>query len=139
MSLRFNLNRYLTEHQLGAYNLVQATKNRIATATVYQLARKPAQRIDLDTIDTIMQALETLTGQAVKLEDLLERTEQTINPNYTNLINQKPALSWEALQQLAGGFSKEELEEDELYWQEIKREKQLELQREKPSKKRITK
>jgi DNA-binding Xre family transcriptional regulator len=139
MSLRFNLNRYLTEHQLGAYNLVQATKNRIATATVYQLARKPAQRIDLDTIDTIMQALETLTGETVKLEDLLERTEQSINPNYTNLINQKPALSWQAWQQLAGEFSKKELEEDEVYWKEIKREKQLELQREKPIKKRIAK
>jgi hypothetical protein len=59
-----------------------------------------------------------------------------VKSRYANLINQKPALSWEALQQLAGEFSKEELE-DEVYWQDIQREKQLELQREKPMKKQV--
>jgi hypothetical protein len=60
-----------------------------------------------------------------------------MNPSYANLINQKPALSWKALQQFAYEFSKEELERDEEYWQDIQREKQFELQREKPNNKRV--
>jgi hypothetical protein len=54
-----------------------------------------------------------------------------MNSSYADLIRQRPTFSWEALQQLAGEFSIEELDEDEIYWQEIQREKRLELQREK--------
>ena len=56
----------------------------------------------------------------------------TLNPKYYNLINRKPALSWEELQQLTWQFSKEELEQDEIYWVAVRQEKQLEFQIEKP-------
>jgi hypothetical protein len=57
-----------------------------------------------------------------------------MNSSYANLINQKQTLSWEALQLLAYNFSNEELERDEEYWQDIQREKRLELQSGKPNK-----
>ncbi|GBF07209.1 XRE-family like protein, component of toxin-antitoxin system [Deinococcus aerius] len=74
MTLRLNLGRYLQEHDISAYRLVQEVKGRVAPGTVYSLARKPAQRIDLDTVAKILQALERVRGQKVEITEMLEDT-----------------------------------------------------------------
>lgn len=72
MTLRLNLGRYLKEHDISAYRLVQEVSGKVAPNTVYSLARKPAQRIDLDTVAKILQALERVGGQKVEITEMLE-------------------------------------------------------------------
>lgn len=72
MGLQLNLGTYLENRGLTAYSLVKITAGRLAPATVYRLASRPSQRLDLATIDTVLEALSALTGAAVQFQDLLE-------------------------------------------------------------------
>ncbi|BDP43777.1 hypothetical protein DAETH_37460 (plasmid) [Deinococcus aetherius] len=67
--LRLNLGGYLQRHGLTAYRLAQAMEGRVSANTIYTLARKPAQRIDLSTVG---EALGRLTGEPVSITDMLE-------------------------------------------------------------------
>jgi hypothetical protein len=69
MALRLNLGKYLEQHNISAYRVVQVSK--LAPNTVYALARKPTKRIDLDTVSAVLAALETITGENVQLGDLI--------------------------------------------------------------------
>lgn len=72
MKTRLNLGSYLSHHSVTPYRLAQQLKGRIAQNTVYNLARTPQQRIDLDTVSDVLSGLSELTGQPVTLTDLLE-------------------------------------------------------------------
>lgn len=72
MTLRLNLGQYLKAHGISAYRLVQEVQGQVAPNTVYSLARKPAQRIDLDTVAKLLQALERVRGQKVGITEMLE-------------------------------------------------------------------
>lgn len=72
MTLRLNLGQYLKSHGISAYRLVQEVQGQVAPNTVYSLARKPAQRIDLDTVAKLLQALERVRGQKVGITEMLE-------------------------------------------------------------------
>ena len=65
MTLKLNLGSYLEQHNITAYRLVKEVEGRVAPNTVYALARRPAQRIDLTTVGVLMKALEQLTGKKV--------------------------------------------------------------------------
>ncbi|MHA0044362.1 hypothetical protein [Deinococcus sp. PEB2-63] len=75
MELRLNLGGYLQRHQLTAYRLAQAVEGRVSANTVYTLARKPAQRIDLSTVGEVLEALGRLTGEPVSITDMLEEAQ----------------------------------------------------------------
>ncbi|WP_407543725.1 helix-turn-helix transcriptional regulator (plasmid) [Deinococcus radiomollis] len=70
--MRLNLGGYLQRRNLTPYRLVK--ESGLAQATVYNMARVPAQRVDLDTVSTLLKALERLTGEQVTMDDLLEET-----------------------------------------------------------------
>ncbi|UQN09426.1 helix-turn-helix transcriptional regulator [Deinococcus sp. QL22] len=72
MGLQMNLGAYLERRGITAYRLVKATEGRLAAATVYGLAARPAQRIDLATVGTVLEALSELTGSPVQVQDVLE-------------------------------------------------------------------
>ena len=72
MALRVALREYLDRNNLTAYRLVQATKGRVAERTVYGLARGDVKRVDLETLNEVMAALEGMTGQPVTPNDLLD-------------------------------------------------------------------
>ncbi len=76
MTLRFNLGSYLQSHQISAYRLVGEVKGRVAPNTIYSLARRPAQRIDLNTVGEVLRALERLTGEKVAITEMLEEPEE---------------------------------------------------------------
>lgn len=80
MTLRLNLGQYLQRHQITAYRLVNEVKGRVAPNTVYALARKPAQRIDLNTVSEVLHALERLTGEKVELAAVLEEVQEPSAP-----------------------------------------------------------
>ncbi|MEW6422904.1 MAG: hypothetical protein AB1511_14470 [Deinococcota bacterium] len=52
--------------------MCQAVRGRVSANTVYTLARKPAQRIDLSTVGEVLEALGRLTGSPVSITDMLE-------------------------------------------------------------------
>lgn len=68
--LRLNLGGYLKRHGLTPYRLVK--ESGLAQATVYNMARTPAQRVDLDTVGAVLDALRRMTGERVTVDDLLE-------------------------------------------------------------------
>lgn len=72
----FNLGKYLQEHGLSAYALVKEVEGKVPASTVYGLARKPAQRIDLPTVYALLDALEKLRGETVEFTAMIERTEK---------------------------------------------------------------
>lgn len=72
----FNLGKYLQEHGLSAYALVKEVQGKVPASTVYGLARKPAQRIDLPTTYTLLDALERLRGEKVDMDEVVERVER---------------------------------------------------------------
>lgn len=94
MTLRLNLGRYLQEHNISAYRLVQEVKGRVAPNTVYSLARRPAQRIDLDTVAKILQALERVQGQKVEITEMLEDVQESApaSPTLDSLLAQLPPM-----------------------------------------------
>ncbi len=98
MTLRLNLGKYLEQHNISAYRVVQVSK--LAPNTVYALARKPTKRIDLDTVSAVLAGLESITGESVQLGDLIENTDvqPRINPKHKALLKfAKPPLKFESM------------------------------------------
>lgn len=69
--MKWMLKEYLTRHDLTAYQLAKATG--LSVNTIYPLARGEAQRVSLETLQTVLGALDELTGERVSLTDVLER------------------------------------------------------------------
>lgn len=90
----FNLGKYLQEHGLSAYALVKEVQGKVPASTVYGLARKPAQRIDLPTVYTLLDALGRLRGQKVSvlevIDELEEETAPSAPPTLEQLLAQVP-------------------------------------------------
>lgn len=125
--LRLHIKPFLERHRISAYQLARATRGRLSEATVYGMARRPLQRIDLNSVGTVIDALESLTGQPVTLLDLVERTEAGINPRYAHLLRDARPLPPGHAEQTAVPWSADELAEDERYWKAY-REEQRALQ-----------
>ena len=75
MELRLNLGGYLRRHEIKTYRLVKAVEGRVSPNTVYTLARRPVQRIDLSTVGNLLEALGHLTGEPVSITDMLEEAK----------------------------------------------------------------
>ncbi len=132
---RLHLKPFLERHHISAYQLVRATRGQLSEATVYGMARKPLQRIDLDSVGAVIDALETLVGEAVSLSDLIERTEAPINPKYAHLLRNAQPLPPGHAQQTAPAWSAEELAGDEQFWQDYRGEQRtLQEERERRTK-----
>jgi hypothetical protein len=85
MTLRLNLGQYLQDHQITAYRLVQEVEGKVSPNTVYALARKPAQRIDLNTVSEVLHALERLTGEAVSIAAVVEEVQEAPKADLSHL------------------------------------------------------
>jgi len=67
--IRIRLPELLTEHHLNRKQLADKTGIRYATISdMYSGRRKP----NLDTLETVLEGLEQLTGKPLKITDLLE-------------------------------------------------------------------
>lgn len=76
MKMRLNLGGYLASNGLTAYRLVQESRGELAQNTIYAMARKPAQRVDLDTVAKIIETLGRVQQREVTLADLIEIVEE---------------------------------------------------------------
>lgn len=115
--MRFHLGSYLKEHGITAYRLAQEVGGKVAPNTVYSLARRPAQRIDLDTVSELLQALERVRGTKVSLTDLIQDVEpaapvvltQASEPAYSPETAKKFKFSGQTFRMRPGGPSAEQI------------------------------
>lgn len=91
--LRLNLGKYLERRGLSAYRVVKETTGRVAPNTVYDLARKPARRVDLETVSEVMSALERITGETVTLNDLIAQEAPPGAPADLSGLNVSPEVA----------------------------------------------
>lgn len=66
----------MASNGLTAYRLVQESRGELAQNTIYAMAKKPAQRVDLDTVAKIIKTLGRLQQREVTLTDLIEIVEE---------------------------------------------------------------
>ena len=122
MTLRLNLGKYLEQHNISAYRVVQVCK--LAPNTVYALARKPTKRIDLDTVSAVLAGLETITGENVQLNDLIEDIDaqlETVNPKHAALLKRaKPPLNFKNM--VTSGIGAKERESVDRAIREVRQE-----------------
>lgn len=69
--MKWTLKDYLNQHDLTPYQLAKLTG--LSVNTIYPLARGEAQRVSLETLQTVLDALDQLTGTRVSVTDILER------------------------------------------------------------------
>ena len=122
MTLRLNLGKYLEQHNISAYRVIQVSK--LSPNTVYALARKPTKRIDLDTVSAVLAGLESITGESVVLGDLIEDIDsqlQTVNPKHAALLKRaKPPLNFKNI--ITSGISAKEREAFDKAIRELRQE-----------------
>jgi len=76
--MRWKLSGYLERHGLNA-NQVAVTAG-LSPNTVYPMVRGVARRVDLRSLERVMTALVGLTGEEVRLDDLLEFEQVAAEP-----------------------------------------------------------
>jgi DNA-binding Xre family transcriptional regulator len=70
INVKWKLKSFLETHGISPYKLWQESK--LARGTVYTIANGKGDRIDMNTLGTILHTLERLTGLTVGLDDVLE-------------------------------------------------------------------
>lgn len=70
MVVRWKLRDYLDKHKITPYRLW--VDSGLARQTVYTLAQNKGDRVDLNTLGTVITTLEKLTHKRVNLDDVLE-------------------------------------------------------------------
>jgi hypothetical protein len=128
--LRFNLKPFLERHHISAYQLARATRGKLSEATVYSLSRAPQRRIDLESVKTVIGALEQLTGEKLTLLEFLDELpeqEPVVNPKLAQILKSAKPAGAGHLSRTAIRASPGELEEDEHFWEDH-RTQQAEIQ-----------
>jgi DNA-binding Xre family transcriptional regulator len=103
MKLDWKLKGILEERGVSVYALARAMGNQTHAIKLYRITNadvsKRPRRVDFDTLEQIIPALETLTGKPVTPNDLLEMTpEKKINAKLeAALKNAKPPMTSEML------------------------------------------
>jgi predicted nucleic acid-binding Zn-ribbon protein len=103
MKLDWKLKGILEECGVSVYALARTMGNQTHAVKLYRItnadATKRPRRVDFETLEQIIPALETLTGKAVTPNDLLEMiTEKKINAKLeAALKNAKPPMTAEML------------------------------------------
>jgi len=67
-----NLRALLERQHISANRLSKVIESRLAPATVHGLVSRPAQRIGLETVSTLLDALSRLLGTPMHTQDVLE-------------------------------------------------------------------
>jgi DNA-binding Xre family transcriptional regulator len=103
VKLDWKLKGILEERGVSVYALARAMGNQTHAVKLYRItnadASKRPRRVDFDTLEQIIPALETLTGKPVTPNDLLEMIpEKKVNAKLeAALRNAKPPMTAEML------------------------------------------
>lgn len=69
--ITWRVSEILASHKLTTYKLALALSGKVNRNSVYAIATGKAERLDLRTLDSLLVALEQLTGQRYTTADLL--------------------------------------------------------------------
>ena len=119
--LRFHLKPFLERHHISAYQLARATRGKLSEATVYSLSRAPQRRIDLESVKTVIEALEKLSGEKLTLLEFLDELPEQVpalNPKLAQILKHAKPAGAGHLRRNASPGTPEELEADERFWQD---------------------
>lgn len=73
MPTRIKLKRLLQQRGISVYRLSQETKGQLSIQSLYNLTGEPPpKRIELASLDAIVEALHRITGEEITVCDLLE-------------------------------------------------------------------
>ena len=119
MRIDWNLKNILEAQNISVYSLARAMGNQTHAIKLYRItnadpAKRP-RRVDFDTLEQIIPALETLTGKPVTPNDLLEVMPEKIEPRKINvkleavLKNAKPPMTAEMLNRKFAGTEDERI------------------------------
>lgn len=75
MNVRVVLDDFLATRGISTNQLAKAAAGKAARGSIYALASGATTRVDLNTLGSVVEALEELTGERVNFDDLLERVE----------------------------------------------------------------
>lgn len=70
--ITWKLKSFLEQNNISAYALAKEVAPQLSANTVYSLVRETPQRVDLDSLDTVINALRQITKQNVQIGHLLE-------------------------------------------------------------------
>jgi DNA-binding Xre family transcriptional regulator len=115
-TVRWKLKPFLERHRISTNALVKQT--RLSRNTVYPIVRGETKQVSFETLSSISNGLEALTGERVDIQDLLEIEHKPVNPLLEKLLKDAKPISWDELISKTAPFTPEELEEDERYWEE---------------------
>lgn len=88
--IKWKLKSYLDTHGLSAYKLIQ--ESGLASNTIYEMARGESESASLKTLESVIKALREVTGEEVRLEDVVEIVDEETapegesEPNYLALV-----------------------------------------------------
>jgi DNA-binding Xre family transcriptional regulator len=68
----WNLKPFLEQHNISAYALAKHVSQKLSSNTVYALVRENPKRVDMESLEVIIEALREMTGQKVQVSHLLE-------------------------------------------------------------------
>lgn len=71
MPITWKLKPFLDSNSITPYRL--SKESGLAMSTIYSLSNDQPERLDMNTLDTIMSTLERLTSKRISFDDLLER------------------------------------------------------------------
>ena len=76
-NIKWKLSEFLEAHDLTAYRLATTLDTHTRAPTIYRLAKKDVElsRVDFNVLATVIDGLRELTGEDVKVSDLLEYRE----------------------------------------------------------------
>lgn len=74
MATRIKLKEVLDQQGLTPYAVAKASNGKVSKQGLYYIlnAKTPLKSIDLETIDAVIESIETLTGNKLSVCDLLE-------------------------------------------------------------------
>ena len=74
MPTRIRLKELLDEQGVTVYKLAKQTEGKLSIQSLYNLTsvKNPAKRIELESLDAIIEALFSITGKRFTVCDLLE-------------------------------------------------------------------
>ena len=75
MAVIWKLKPFLEHYRIRPATLAQEVRGQLSQNSVYNLVQdEPPARLQLDTLDTVLNALSRLQGRRVELDELLEHS-----------------------------------------------------------------
>jgi DNA-binding Xre family transcriptional regulator len=72
LMIDWKLKPVLEQHNISAYALAKHVSHKLSSNTVYSLVRETPKRVDIDSLEVIVEALREMTNQKIQVGHLLE-------------------------------------------------------------------